>query len=88
MSNQIIPLPLQPFQGLIEAAQAGGEIELIAPEVFRQIQEMVCTLDAQGRSTIEKDALAMLCAGVVNEMRIRQVRQWQRRNKKHKRGAA
>ena len=86
--RQNIPLPLQPVQELIEAAQAGGAITLIAPEVFREITELVRTQDTQGRSKIEQDALAMLMAGAVNQMRTQELQQWQRRQKKHKRGAA
>ena len=91
MKQQIIPLPLQPIQGLIGAAQRGGEIKYVPPETFREIAELVRTQDAQGRSKIEQDALAMLMAGVVNQMRTRELQQWQRwqrRNKKHKKGAA
>lgn len=88
MEKQTNPLLGQEIEGLIEAAQAGGAITLIGPVAFREIAELVRTQDTQGRSKIEQDALAMLMAGAVNQMRTRELQQWQRRQKKHKRGAA
>lgn len=92
MSKQTRPLPFREQQELVEAARAGVTFQRVSPDAFRQIQELV-EAGAPEYSKIEKDALAMLCAGVTDQYRAKEEKQQRRKQRGkllrwHKRGAA